>query len=197
MVSTPPTTHRPGNDRLTQVVVWPALLDPPACAQAIRMVQGHAPAQGRVGSGDAWRAEIRRSQIWFFRPEPATAFLFDLLAQAVQHLNEGYRFELTDFASGCQIARYQADDAGHYDWHMDLGTGEMSRRKLSVSVQLSAPADYDGGDLQFHVPGLDASRMRQQGTLVAFPSYLEHRVAPVTRGERWSLVAWIEGPPYR
>ena len=45
--------------------------------------------------------------------------------------------------------------------------------------------------------GLDKEKMRQQGTLIAFPSFLEHRVTPVTRGERFSLVAWMDGPPYR
>jgi PKHD-type hydroxylase len=193
-----PVTARPqANDRLSQVIVWPDLFDRATCERVIALVRPFAPARGRIGATDSSDAGIRRSDIWFFDPEPATAFVFDRLTEAVQYLNQGYGFELTGYASGCQVARYAAGEQGHYDWHMDLGTGPMSCRKLSVSVQLSEAAAYDGGDLEFRLAGLDRQRLRQQGTLLAFPSYLQHRVAPVTRGERWSLVAWIEGPPYR
>jgi PKHD-type hydroxylase len=64
-------------------------------------------------------------------------------------------------------------------------------------VQLSAADVYEGGDLEFHLSGLDRTRMRRQGTLIAFPSFHEHRVTPVTRGQRFSLVAWVDGPPFR
>lgn len=196
MSATPHARPQP-NDRLTQVVAWPELFDPEVCERVIGLVRPFEPARGRVGAHDGDDRAVRRSDIWFFEPEPATAFVFDRLVQAVQHLNQGYAFELSGFAGGCQIARYAAGERGHYDWHMDLGTGPMSCRKLSLSVQLSQPDAYDGGDLEFRIAGLSRERLRRQGTLIAFPSYLQHRVAPVTRGERWSLVAWIEGPPYR
>ena len=85
----------------------------------------------------------------------------------------------------------------NYDWHIDLGTGRFSRRKISLSVQLSVASAYEGGELEFHISGLDREKMRQQGALIAFPSFLEHRVTPVTQGVRFSLVAWVDGPPYR
>jgi PKHD-type hydroxylase len=185
------------NDNLTRIAVLPGVLDPERCARAIELAQRFPASEGRVGGSDVERAEIRRSQIWFFDPSPETDFIFDPLRQAVQLLNQGFNLELAGFATGCQVARYTAEVQGHYDWHIDLGTGRFSRRKLSLSVQLTDPADYEGGDLEFHMSGLDAARMRQQGTLVAFPSFHEHRVTPVTRGERYSLVAWVDGPPYR
>lgn len=185
------------NDAITKVAVLPRLLDPAGCARAVELAQRFPAAEGRVGTGDQQRSEIRRSQIWIFEPAPETEFIFRPLRDAVLQLNQGYRFELAGFATGCQIARYHESDQGHYDWHIDLGTGRFSRRKLSLSIQLSPADGYAGGDLDFHLSGLDRARMREQGTLIAFPSYLEHRVAPVTRGERFSLVAWIEGPPYR
>lgn len=185
------------NDRLTQIGVVPGVLTPAQCARAIELAQGFAPTEGRVGTRDAERAEIRRSQIWFFEPAPETAEVFDAVARVVATLNQGYRLELTGFATGCQIARYAEDVQGHYDWHIDLGVGATSRRKLSASIQLTPGDAYEGGDLEFHLSGLDRAKMRQQGTLIAFPSFLEHRVTPVTRGERWSLVVWVDGPPYR
>jgi PKHD-type hydroxylase len=186
------------NDLLTKVAVLPNVLDAASCAKAIEMAQQFPAAEGRVGETDTQRSEIRRSQIWFFTPGPETEFIFTPLRQALKHINDqGYRFHVTEFGTGCQIARYSADVKGHYDWHIDLGTGRFSRRKLSLSVQLSDGTSYDGGDLEFHLSGLDGVKMRQQGTLIAFPSFHEHRVTPVTRGERFSLVAWVDGPPYR
>ena len=185
------------NDAVTRVAVHTLLFDAAACAQAIELAQRSPPVPGRVGTDEIQRGEVRRSQIWFFDPAPATDFIFAPLHDAVVHLNQNYGFDLTGFATGCQISRYSAEDRGHYDWHIDLGIGRFSRRKLSVSVQLSPADAYDGGDLEFHLTGLDRVSMRQQGTLVAFPSFLQHRVTPVTRGERYSLVAWIDGPPYR
>lgn len=185
------------NDAITRVAVHTLLFDGVTCARAIELAQGSASAPGRVGTDEIQLGEIRRSDIWFFDPAPETDFIFTPLHDAVMHLNQRYNLDLTGFATGCQIARYSAADQGHYDWHIDLGIGRFSRRKLSVSVQLSPSDAYDGGDLEFHLSGLDHANMRQQGTLVAFPSFLQHRVAPVTRGERFSLVAWIDGPPYR
>jgi PKHD-type hydroxylase len=185
------------NDILTKVAVLPGLLDCASCARAIALAQRFPATEGRVGTSDVKRADIRRSQIWFFNPSPETDFIFGPLRNAVQHLNRGFCLDLTDFGTGCQIACYSSDVQGHYDWHIDLGTGRFSRRKLSLTVQLSPADAYDGGDLEFHLRGLDRARMRQQGSLIAFPSFHEHRVTPVTRGERFSLVAWVDGPPFR
>ena len=186
------------NDLLTKVAVLPKVLDPASCAKAIQMAQQFQATEGRVGTADTEQSAIRRSQIWFFSPRPETEFIFKPLRQVLKHINDqGYRFDITEFGTGCQIARYSADVRGHYDWHIDLGTGRFSRRKLSLSIQLTDGASYDGGELEFHIKGLDRAKMRQQGTLIAFPSFHEHRVTPVTRGERFSLVAWADGPPYR
>jgi len=113
-------------------------------------------------------------------------------------LNEGYGYQLTGFMEGAQIAWYEAGGAGgdgHYDWHVDIGPGPYSLRKLSMSVQLSDPADYDGGELEFMASA--ESGIRTRGSLIVFPSFLQHRVTPVTRGIRASMVSWIAGPPYR
>jgi len=185
------------NDLLTKVAVMPKVLDAGSCSHAIALAQSFPATEGRIGTTDVERGEIRRSQIWFFDPSPQTDFIFAPLRRAATHLNQGFRFAITDFGTGCQIARYSSEVRGHYDWHIDLGTGRFSRRKLSLSVQLSAADAYEGGDLEFHLSGLDHVKMRQQGTLIAFPSFLEHRVTPVTRGERFSLVGWVDGPPYR
>lgn len=185
------------NDAMTRVAVHTLLFDAATCAQAIELARRSSFTQGRVGTDEARRRQIRRSDTWFFDATPETDFIFAPLYSAVMRLNQSYNFDLTSFATGCQIARYSAEDQGHYDWHIDLGIGRFSRRKLSLSVQLSPSDAYEGGDLEFHLSGLNRNNMRQQGTLIAFPSFLQHRVTPVTRGERFSLVVWVDGPPYR
>ncbi len=185
------------NDTIARIAVMPSVFDADVCARIRALVEDRPPAQGKVGTAVADNPRMRRSDIWVLPPNEDTAFIFEPIRDVVLRLNQGYGFELQGFAEGCQIARYRDGEAGHYDWHIDLGTGVASRRKLSCSVQLSAASDYEGGDLDFHLSGLNRESIRAQGTLVAFPSYLEHRVAPVTRGTRFSLVVWVEGPPYR
>lgn len=107
-----------------------------------------------------------------------------------------YSFELTGVLPHDSIAllRYEHGQGGHFALHRDLGPA-FSTRKLSLSVQLSDPTDYLGGDLIF--PYADAKAPRGIGTLAVFPSYLPHAVSPVTGGCRYALVGWIHGPAFR
>ncbi len=94
-----------------------------------------------------------------------------------------------------QYTEYHASEEGHYDWHTDVFWGETKPfdRKLSITVQLSDPTDYEGGDFEFSEVETPANS-KQKGTVLIFPSYLSHRVLPITSGVRRSLVAWFEGP---
>nr|WP_246387555.1 2OG-Fe(II) oxygenase [Chiayiivirga flava] len=171
----------------------PAVFSVEECERIVAIARAHPGSQGTVDARADAADPIRRSTVRFLNPEPASEWIFARLDQAVTRLNAAYAFELQAFAEGVQIASYT--DGGHYGWHADLGPGAFSRRKLSLSVQLSPDADYDGGDLEFLVSRDSAAR--SQGALIAFPSFLVHRVTPVTRGERWSMVSWIAGPPFR
>lgn len=66
-------------------------------------------------------------------------------------------------------------------------------RKLSMSLQLSDPNDYEGGELLLHLSHNPTVISKQKGMMVFFPSHTLHEVTPVTKGERYSLVAWIHG----
>lgn len=93
--------------------------------------------------------------------------------------------------------------SGKYGWHRDTNVHETtdSVRKLSITVQLSSPDDYENGDLQIkdfygkQILGCE-EEMRKRGTIVVFPSLLEHQVTPVTKGLRYSLVQWYRGPDF-
>lgn len=95
-----------------------------------------------------------------------------------------------------QYTEYHATNRGKYDWHHDIdwnGSSEYDR-KISVTVQLSDPSEYEGGKFEFLETGQPKEEARMKGTVLMFPSYLQHRVTPVTEGVRKSLVAWFSGP---
>ena len=80
---------------------------------------------------------------------------------------------------------------------VDVGAAETSKRKISISVQLSGPEDYEGGDLQFYIKRDLITAPKTRGTATLFPSYFLHRVRPVTKGRRRCLILWISGPPFK
>ncbi|WP_404382722.1 2OG-Fe(II) oxygenase [Caenispirillum salinarum] len=142
---------------------------------------------------------VRRSHIvWLDHDAPDTAWIAARLTRAVADVNRDvFGFALTGFDEEIQLTEYRAEVAGFYDWHSDIGgRGIPQSRKLSLTVQLSDPADYDGGALELNTRGEPEAAPRDRGTAIAFPSYALHRVAPVTRGIRRSLVVWTHGPRF-
>ena len=134
----------------------------------------------------------RDSSVVFLGQTPDSEWIYRRLAQVVQDSNRNFwRFELAR-AERIQYSRYGT--AQHYHWHMDLGSkGDIMHRKLSLTVQLSAPDSYQGGDLEFMIGQARELAAREQGVVTIFPSYVVHRVAPVDQGVRRSLVQWISG----
>ena len=96
-----------------------------------------------------------------------------------------------------QIGRYKSSDEGFYDWHMDSYPPKNNiQRKLSCVILLNDPSEFEGGVLQFR--GMeDEVILKGQGDIVVFPSFIEHRVTPVTKGVRYSAVTWAGGPSFR
>ena len=91
------------------------------------------------------------------------------------------------------------EDGGYLDWHMDIGMGEVNRRKLALTVQLSDPKDYEGGVFQcwFGGGGRFIDLPREKGDVLVMPTFIMHNVSPITRGERRALVFWTGGEPFR
>ncbi|HET7413774.1 MAG TPA: 2OG-Fe(II) oxygenase, partial [Pararhizobium sp.] len=93
---------------------------------------------------------------------------------------------------------YGAEAGGHFDWHSDIGDGLLAaRRKLTIVVQLSDPADYQGGLLQTNADGHVNDATAARGSAIVFPSFVLHRVTSVTAGARYSLTTWVHGPAFR
>lgn len=152
--------------------------------------------------GDTIDKTYRNSDIkWIPRTEN-TEWLYRKMFQMAIWCQDQYGFNLWCMGEQIQIARYEPklDDNGNevggfYDWHCDHGSGVSSLRRLSLSTQLSDPSEYVGGELQLKYNRDTITAPKTQGTVVAFPSYMLHRVMPVTKGVRYSLVNWISGPP--
>lgn len=136
----------------------------------------------------------RKSAVRFVPVNDEDAWIFNRLRDVAVLANQRFGFDLKDFEHGFQLGRYAEGE--FYHWHADLGADVSALRKLSLVVQLTDPADYEGGELEFFPQPITAPRER--GTVIAFPSYIPHRVIPVTRGQRHSIAAWIVGEkPFR
>ncbi len=143
------------------------------------------------------RDRIRVTRTGWLESIEENKWIYDRVQQIAMMINAmAYRFDLTGFSERIQYSVYHASEGGHYDWHVDQGL-LGTRRKLSLTLQLTDPSQYQGGDLQFLAGNLTETAPRERGMLIAFPSYGVHRVAPVTSGTRKSLVIWITGPRFR
>lgn len=125
----------------------------------------------------------------------------------------GWNFDW-DFPESCQFTKYSSNQ--HYDWHCDSWDRPYNKpespkehgkiRKLSVTCSLSNPEDYQGGELEFNFNDPEKNKKQnirkcteilQRGSIVVFPSFVWHRVCPVKKGTRYSLVIWNLGYPYK
>jgi PKHD-type hydroxylase len=177
------------------VITLPALSADECDALIAAASAGQMRAAGLVGQVSD--ASVRRADIVWVDDLPGMGWVMDRMVAVVSQANRDFGFDVQGFDESAQVARYDAVDAAHFDWHADIGAGvAAARRKLTVVVQLSAP-DYDGGVLEVRPSNAVMSADRTQGTASVFPSYVLHRVTPVTSGVRWSLTLWAHGPAFR
>jgi len=139
-------------------------------------------------------------------------WVWDLIWPYMLEANEnaGWKFDIRA-VEDAQITRYKT--GGFYKFHKDGFSDHLSTydypdnphmdgfvRKLSMTVLLND--NYEGGDFQFctyqeEKHEIFTTAANSAGSIIVFPSFLEHRVAPVTKGTRYSLVSWFVGPPFR
>lgn len=157
----------------------------------------HRPAEDAKLGGGKVNTEIRRSKIVFLPVHTETKWLYNKLGSVINQINqETFNFQLTALQS-IQYTEYHAEDSGTYHDHLDWGPNVIAPRKLSLCLQLTDGADYDGGDLLIKTSTNPITASRTKGDALIFPSFLLHGVAPVTRGIRKSLVVWVEGPEWK
>jgi PKHD-type hydroxylase len=150
--------------------------------------------------------KVRISDVKFHFYDPTnenTLWIFQRINYVVESLNEQFfNYDLNGYDS-FQYTEYQAHEGGKYDFHMDTIMGKNKpanmpeTRKLSVTLVLND--DFEGGEFYMNNgQEKDAELIPTgKGRLILFPSFLIHRVAPVTKGVRKSLVVWVNGPKFK
>jgi PKHD-type hydroxylase len=151
-------------------------------------------------------SSVRVSDINFHYPNKDTQWIFDRFNLGISQVNTRYYgYDLNGY-DAIQYGEYRSEVSGRYDWHMDIMLGgdradeHFQTRKLSITFLLNEPGvDFEGGELQFNLDSEKDLTMPEcrRGRMIAFPSWALHRVNPVTKGTRKSLVIWVLGPKFK
>jgi PKHD-type hydroxylase len=174
--------------------------NPQECEAVRRLSDKLYPIKSTVGDGDdnKYDPSVRAVDTYNIEYSDETAWIFKKIAAAVGKANaEYYKYDLYGITHALQLLHYKDVEHGHYDWHVDCGNGNSATRKISVSVPLTPSNKYQGGDLLINNNGNIINTVKEQGCVHMFPSFLLHQVTPVTAGERWVIVIWINGPRFK
>ena len=196
-------------------------LTPKFCDEVIQYANNQKEVMARIGGyGDK---ELSKKEILDLKKKRNSdlvwlndTWIYKELHPYVHMANKysGWNFEW-DRSESCQFTKYKHNQ--YYDWHCDSwdkpyekeGPDNGKIRKLSMTCQLTDGSEYEGGELEFDFRNYDphmreeAKHLRQakeilpKGSIIVFPSFVWHRVKPVTAGTRYSLVVWHLGKPFR
>jgi len=188
-----------------------SVLTPRFCDEVIQYGLQHKEVLGKTG-GLNKKQKIRKSDVVWLQDNWIYKELHPYVDKA--NKNAGWNFEW-EGSESCQFTKYKLNQ--YYDWHCDSwdkaykknDANEGKIRKLSMTCQLTDASEYEGGELEFDFrnyepPMRDEAKHKIQckeilpkGSIVVFPSFLWHRVKPVTKGTRYSLVLWHLGYPFK
>ncbi len=175
------------------------LFTPDQCQMVIDAGRRQRPQKAQVGMGkpgggvDTKKRTTTISWIPFKEMQP----MYNQINEFIQKANRNH-FGFGDIQITEQAQFTEYPEGGFYDWHMDTDVTmqhEPPVRKISMTLLLSPENQFEGGDLELMAPG---KRVKlKQGHAIIFASFLNHRVAPVTKGVRQSLVMWFGGEPFK
>lgn len=175
---------------------WEQKLAPDFCEHILATYFNDAHKEVATVSGKPEDQATRKTNVCWIPPlEPISLLILN--HALIANYKAGWNVDV-EFIEPVQLGEYA--DGGHYDWHTDTGVAigpeDTRKRKLSVVVMLTAPDQYEGGDL---ILGGDTGVVapKTQGTICVFPSPLLHTVTPVTKGKRYTLVGWCCGPTWK
>jgi len=175
------------------------LFTPEQCQMIIDAGRRQPPQKAQVGMGKpgAGTDTNKRVTTISWLPFDEMKEMYNDINKFIQRANlNHFGFEDIQITEQAQFTEYP--EGGFYDWHMDCDVAmahEPPVRKISMTLLLSPEHQFEGGDLELMAPGKFAKL--KQGHAVIFASFLNHRVAPVTRGVRQSLVMWFGGKPFK
>tara|TARA_R110000787_G_scaffold114998_1_gene224885 strand:+ start:2391 stop:2957 length:567 start_codon:yes stop_codon:yes gene_type:complete len=170
------------------------IFTPKLCQEIIDLSKELPQETGTTGGKKVNNASRSSTVTWL--PFDKITPVYDDLDTFIQKTNRNhFGFNDIRITEPAQFSEYQK--GGFYDWHMDTDIfmdKEPPVRKLSMTLLLNDPKEFEGGDLI--IAGFNASP-KQKGKATIFASFLQHRVTPVTRGIRKSLVMWFGGEPFK
>jgi len=175
------------------------LFTPDQCRQIIESGRAQKPQTAQVGMNKPGGGTDTKKRVttisWL--PFKEMAPMYHDLNIFIQKCNENhFGFGDIRITENAQFTEYP--EGGFYDWHMDCDVNmqhEPPVRKISMTLLLNDPSEFEGGDLELMAPGKFAEL--KQGHAIVFASFLNHRVNKVRRGVRQSLVVWFGGKPFR
>ena len=165
------------------------------CENIITLGKRLGCSRGTLGVEQSTDDSYRISNTSWISPSHYTSWIFERISEVVQNTNHyHYRYKLSRIER-IQFTEYKGSENGMYRTHTDpMNWPRSEDRKLSVTIPLVAPEKYDGGQLSLYPTGKEQIVEQKKGTAILFASHVVHEVSPVTRGIRYSLVAWIHGP---
>lgn len=166
----------------------------------VSICDGYPRQEASIGSNGDVTKGVRQTEVSWIDHNEETGFIYDNLGYIARQLNgQFFNFDIWGFQEHLQYTVYGQEES-HYTWHMDKGMSKSTGdgpRKLSLVLQLSDPSEYEGGDLELFTQADPIKIEKKRGLVVAFPSFVMHRVTPVTSGIRKTLVVWLTGPSFR
>jgi PKHD-type hydroxylase len=140
--------------------------------------------------------KVRSASVSWIPPSQESEWLYKKLVDLVLLANSmNYNFNLVGFES-LQFTMYEASENDFYETHIDVFSEPQNylNRKLSFSVQLSDPSEYEGGELLIEPLNEVVEAKKTKGSIIFFGSTERHQIKPVTKGVRYALVGWVSGP---
>lgn len=164
------------------------------CDAILALAASTAAAPGPVWTGEVYEVDRARRDVssQLIARDAAQEWIFARLDGLIAEAAPAFGLAAAPISEPIQLLRY--DPGSHFaQWHSDAGYDLGRGRLVSLSVELSEPADHEGGDLEIVPDTVGRRRTLPRGGALIFPSRALHRVTPVTRGQRWALVAWASG----
>lgn len=195
-----PTNHNI-SDKLFQNwhFLWNACADEDIINRCIVYGESLPESDASIGDGGANSSvhqKVRFSKVSWIHKNDECKDIYDWFIDKVDRINYWhYGLNLTGMEP-LQYTRYPLN--GHYNYHHDITIRKDNiMRKLSIVVSLSDRSDYEGGEFNLMPHGINPLRVKfGKGDLIAFPSWVPHKVEPVTSGHRITLVGWVCGPKF-
>ena len=179
-------------DKINTYAYWEKAFTKEECEKIIKIAKD----KGLITGTTVGKTDARSSKVSWLYSADNLDWVFRKITDIVLNLNDRFfQFDIFGLNEGLQFTNYKAP-SDKYEKHVDREVDGLIR-KLSLSIQLTDPKEYKGGELFLYEDEKGTEMKKEQGTLILFPSYILHEVKPIIKGERNSLVSWVTGKQFK